>query len=73
MIQDIIQTKEKLDQQLKTALSTMEHKDTVKKIRAAITENQKRCPHFDNNYNWAIVDDICPYCGFHFATGGHVS
>lgn len=69
-IDNIIQTRQRLDAELQMALSTMERKDTVRKIRLEIMENQKKCPHFDNNYNWAIVEDICPYCGFHFSNGG---
>lgn len=64
MIEDIINTYQSLNQELRMALSTMEKKDSVLRIRAKIIANQKRCPHFDNNYNWAIVDGKCPYCGF---------
>lgn len=65
-INDIITTREELDNQLKMALSTMERKDTIQKIRLDILKNQRRCPHFSNQYNWAIIDDTCPYCGLHF-------
>ena len=64
MIDDIIHTYQALNQELKQALSTMERKDNIYQIRARIIENQKRCPHFDNNYNWTIIDGKCPYCGF---------
>ena len=63
-IDEIIQTHELLEQQLKVAVSTMEKKNTIRDIHAKIFENQKRCPHFDSNYNWAVIDDKCPYCGF---------
>lgn len=63
---DIIATREELDNQLKVALSTMERKDSIQKIRLDILKNQRRCPHFSNQYNWAIIDDTCPYCGLHF-------
>lgn len=60
---EIIQTHESLEQQLKIAVSTMEKKDTIRDIRARMIENQNRCPHFDSNYNWAITNEKCPYCG----------
>jgi len=63
MIDDIIAEKERLDRILKQALATMEQKDTINKIRAMIRINQARCPHFDTKYNFAWVDDTCPYCG----------
>ena len=67
MIDDVIVTREKLDKELRIALSTMERSDKVFEIKKRIIENQKRCPHFDSTYNWAIVNDTCPYCGFHFS------
>ena len=69
-IEDIINRREELNRELKYALSTMERSDKINDIRLQIIENQKHCPHFDGNYNWAIINDTCPYCGFHFATGG---
>ena len=63
-IEEIIKNRERLDKELRFALSTMERKDTIAKIRLDILKNQKTCPHFDNKYNWAVVDRICPYCGF---------
>lgn len=66
-IEHIIQQHEKLDKELRMALATMERSDKIEKIRKEIIANQRQCPHFDNNYNWAIVDETCPYCGFHFA------
>lgn len=69
-IDDIINTRESLDKRLRMALATMERKDTIQKLKEEIIQNQQRCPHFDHNYNWTIVDDTCPYCGMHFATGG---
>lgn len=62
-IEEIIETKEKLNQRLYQALATMERKDTIREIRLEIINNQKECPHF-SDYNWAIIDGICPYCGF---------
>lgn len=67
---EIIQTREQLEKELRFALSTMERSNAVFNIKKKIIENQNRCPHFDNNYNWAIIDDTCPYCGFHFSMGG---
>ena len=69
MIEDIISTHEQLAKELRFALATMERSNKVEEIHQKIIENQKRCPHFDNNYNWAIVNETCPYCGFHFVGG----
>ena len=69
-IDDIIQTREQLNKELRTALSTMERKDTIEKIKLAIIDNQRHCPHASSKYNWEITNDTCPYCGFHFSTGG---
>ena len=66
-IEQIINNRENLDRQLRVALSTMERSDKIFEIKKQIIENQKQCPHFDNNYNWTITNDTCPYCGFHFA------
>lgn len=65
-IDEIIKTRERLNNELRSVLSTMEYKDTIRKIRLEIIDNQKHCPHFSNKYNWAIVDDTCPYCGYVF-------
>ena len=69
-IEEVINTRVKLDKELKMALATMERSSAIYDIRKKIIENQKRCPHFDQNYNWAIIDETCPYCGFHFSIGG---
>ena len=66
-IESIIKTRERLDKELQLALSTMERKDTISKIRLEMIKNQSRCPHFDNNYNWDIIDGECPYCGYHLS------
>lgn len=63
-IEEIITNRNRLDNELRQALSTMERKDTIAKIRLDIIKNQRACPHFDNNYNWAVIDGVCPYCGF---------
>ena len=72
IMEEIIQTREDLNKQLRSALATMERSNKVYEIKKAIVANQNRCPHFDNNYNWAIINDTCPYCGFHFAAGGEL-
>ena len=69
-IEDIIQNREKLEYELRIALSTMERKDTIQKIKLAMVDNQNHCPHASTKYNWEITNDTCPYCGFHFNTGG---
>lgn len=64
-IDDIIQTRKQLESDLLLALSTMERKDDIIKLRQAIIDNQKQCPHFSNVYNWAVINETCPYCGLH--------
>jgi len=66
-IEEIIENRERLDRELRMALSTMEKKDTIAKIRLDIIKNQRACPHFDNRYNWTVIDGVCPYCGFHLS------
>ena len=66
-INDIITRRHQLDQQLLAALSTMDRKDTIFKVRQAILDNQKNCPHTDGNYNWREKTNICPYCGKNFS------
>ena len=63
-MEEIINTREKLDRELRVALATMERSDAIYDIRKKIIENQRKCPHFSTEYNWAIVDEKCPYCGF---------
>ena len=62
-IDTIIKKHNILERELQLALATMERKDRIKEIRTEILENQSKCPHFDHNYNWTIVDEHCPYCG----------
>ena len=64
MIDEIIRENERLAKELRVALSIMERSDRVNEIHKEIIENQKKCPHFSTKYNWAIVDGVCPYCGF---------
>ena len=68
-IDNIISNYERLDKELKIALSTMERSDRVFEIKKEIIENQKQCPHFSNKYNWTIAAGRCPYCGFTFNEG----
>ena len=63
MIDDIIAERERLDRLLRQAIATMEKKDTINQLRAQILANQAKCPHYDTKYNYAWVDDTCPYCG----------
>ena len=44
-IDNIISNHERLDRELKIALSTMERSDRVFEIKKEIIENQKQCPH----------------------------
>ena len=44
-IDQIIHDKEVLDETLRNALSTMEKKDTIRKIRFQLFELQSKCPH----------------------------
>lgn len=69
-IDAIINRHKSLDKELQMALSTMERSDRVVEIRREIIDNQKQCPHVSDKYNWTITNETCPYCGFHFATGG---
>lgn len=68
-IDNIIETHKKLDRELNIALSTLERKDTILKIREEIIKNQMSCPHYSNKYDWAIIGDRCPYCGYNFKMG----
>ena len=49
-IDEIITTRERLNKELRIALSTMERSDKVYKIKKEIIENQKACPHFSSKY-----------------------
>lgn len=64
MIDEIIQEHERLEKELRMALAVMERSDRVNEIHKEIIDNQKRCPHFSAQYNWAFIDGKCPYCGF---------
>lgn len=64
MMEDIINTHEKLNKELRIALATMERSNKIFDIKKQIIQNQTRCPHFSTQYNWAIIDGVCPYCGY---------
>ena len=66
---EIIKQREILNEELKIALSTMERSDKIQNIRQKIIINQQQCPHYSNKYNWAIINNKCPYCGFVFDYG----
>ena len=66
MLDDIINTHEKLEHELRLALATMERSDKVFEIKKQIIANQARCPHTSDKYNWTIAYGKCPYCGFIF-------
>ena len=66
-IMNIVARRERLDKELRMALATMERSDKIEEIRKQQIANQMSCPHFSTEFNWAIVDDTCPYCGFHFS------
>lgn len=72
MIDDIINTHEKLERELRLALATMERSDKIFEIKKQIIANQLKCPHFSDKYNWTIAYGKCPYCGFVLDVGGNV-
>ena len=69
MMEDIIANHERIARELRVALATMERSDRVNELHKELIENQKRCPHFSAEYNWAVVNGTCPYCGFRFDGG----
>ena len=62
-IDEIIYTHDRLEQELKIALSTMEKNNLVYELRKQIKENQAKCPHISDKYNWVVANEKCPYCG----------
>ena len=62
-VEEIMNTRIQLDQELKTALSTMNQKDTVFEIRKKIRQLQADCPHYSVQYSSLKVDKTCPFCG----------
>lgn len=62
-MKEIIDTHERLERDLRIALSTMERKSTIYDIKTQLLELQQQCPHFSDEYNFAMIDERCPYCG----------
>lgn len=62
-MEEIIRKHEDIERRLMFALSTMERKSTINEIYLELIELQRQCPHFSAEYNFAIIDGECPYCG----------
>jgi Zn finger protein HypA/HybF involved in hydrogenase expression len=60
---EIIRKHADVERRLIFALSTMEKKTTINEIHRELLELQNKCPHFDLDYNWPVVEGKCPYCG----------
>ena len=56
----------RLNKELRQAVSTMEHKNTISIIKKQIHELQELCPHkLDGTYDFTH-EEQCPYCGKRF-------
>lgn len=64
-IDEIMRRRAQLDKELAIALTTMDRKDNIQKIREQILANQNNCPHYSEKYNYTRENNICPYCGKH--------
>jgi len=62
---DIYAQYQKLSEELRSALATMERKDRVFVIRDEIKELQNMCPHNSGSYDFSDQGQ-CPYCGKKF-------
>lgn len=62
-IEEIMARRSKIETDLRIALSTMEKKETIHKLRQNLVELQNKCPHFSLEHSYAIIDEKCPYCG----------
>lgn len=62
-IEEVIQTKERIQRELNIALASMEKKDTIKQLRNEMKQNQARCPHYSPIFQWTWANNVCPYCG----------
>ena len=63
-IDDIISNHIRLNNELHSALSTMEKTDRIFEIRRQLIDLQNQCPHTSEVYNLQPIDGhICPYCG----------
>ena len=61
-IKKIINKTDILCYNIKVAAATMNKKDELFELRRQLKEIQNNCPHVSQEYNWAIVNDTCPYC-----------
>lgn len=61
-IKEIIDKTDKLCYNIKVAAATMDRKDELFELRQQLKGIQNNCPHVSQEYNWAIVNDTCPYC-----------
>lgn len=61
-IKEIIDKTNVLCYNIKVAAATMEKKDELFNMRKELKEIQTMCPHVSTEYNWAIINDTCPYC-----------
>ena len=61
-IKEIIDKTDILCYNIKVAAATMERKDELFELRQQLKEIQNSCPHVNQEYNWAVVNDTCPYC-----------
>ena len=60
-IDQIIDTKNKLNRELQIALSSMEKKNDVKEIREKIRLNQAQSPNYSKKYNLVGNGNTGPY------------
>ena len=63
IVEEVIKKNEELQKKMRFALATMEKKDNIFEIKNQIIQNQNKCPHFDLDYSWPVIEGKCPYCG----------
>lgn len=61
-IKEIIDKTDVLCYNIKVAAATMNKKDELFELRRQLKEIQSNCPHVSQEYNWATINGICPYC-----------
>ena len=61
-IKEIIDKTDELCYNIKVAAATMNKKNELFELQRQLKEIQSNCPHVSQEYNWAIVNDTCPYC-----------
>ena len=61
-IKEIIDKTNTLCYNIKVAAATMDRKDELFELRRQLKEIQNNCPHVSQEYNWAIVNGVFPYC-----------